>query len=206
MLAVSRPAGGLDNPNISWKSSTASCRQSRRFLEYTNNNFLNQVTDTPAQGDAIFNLMVTNASELISDIKIGGSMHCSDHTLVEFTLLRDIRKARSTLKTQNFRKANFQLFKELLRRASWETVLRDRGAEHSSQISKDAFHRAKDLSVPRCKKSGKEGKRLVWLSQDLLVKLKSKRELHRRWKQGQLSWELYRDAGLVSARARYSWS
>ncbi|KAK4830766.1 hypothetical protein QYF61_013255 [Mycteria americana] len=34
--------------------------------------------------------MVTNASELISDIKIGGSLGCSDHTLVEFTVLRDM--------------------------------------------------------------------------------------------------------------------
>jgi len=34
----------------------------------------------------------------------------------------------------------------------------------------------------------------AWLSQDLLVKLKVKRELHRQWKQRQISWEEYRDA------------
>jgi len=38
-------------------------------------------------------------------------------------------------------------------------VLSNRGAEQSWQILKDAFHRAQELSVPRCKKSGKEGKR-----------------------------------------------
>jgi len=64
----------------------------------------------------------------------------------------------------------------------------------SWQIFKDSFHRVQELSVPGCKKSGKEGKRLTWLSQDLLVKLKSKRELHRQWEQGQVSWEEYRDA------------
>jgi len=37
-------------------------------------------------------------------------------------------------------------------------------------------------------------KRLAWLSRDLLVKLKTKRELHRQWKQGWVSWEEYRDA------------
>jgi len=46
-----------------------------------------------------------------------------------------------------------------------------------------------ELSVPRCKQSGMEGKRQAWLCQDLLVKLKGKRKLHRQWKQGQLSWE-----------------
>jgi len=48
--------------------------------------------------------------------------------------------------------------------------------------------------VPRCKPSGREGKRLTWPSRDLLVKLKGKRELHRQWKQGQVCWEEYRDA------------
>lgn len=33
--------------------------------------------------------MVTNASELIGDVTIGGSLGCGDHALVEFTVLRD---------------------------------------------------------------------------------------------------------------------
>ncbi|KAK4827155.1 hypothetical protein QYF61_015109 [Mycteria americana] len=45
-----------------------------------------------------------------------------------------------------------------------------------------------------CKKSGKEGKRLARLSRDLLVKLKGKKELHRQWKQRQVSWREYKDA------------
>jgi len=73
-------------------------------------------------------------------------------------------------------------------------VLRDRGTEESWQIFKDAFHIVQGLSVPRCKKSAKEMKRPAWLSQGLLVKLQGKRELHRQWKQGQVSWEEYRDA------------
>jgi len=43
-------------------------------------------------------------------------------------------------------------------------VLKDKGSEQSWQIFKDAFHRAQDLSVPRSKKLGKEGKRPAWLS------------------------------------------
>ncbi|KFQ63779.1 hypothetical protein N334_06073, partial [Pelecanus crispus] len=107
---------------------------------------------------------------------------------------RDMGKARSIVRTLNFRKAKFQLFEELLRRTPWETVLRDRGMEQSWQMFKVTFHRAQELSVPKCKKSGKEGMSPAWLSRDMLVKLKSKRELHRQWKQGQVSWEEYREA------------
>jgi len=63
-------------------------------------------------------------------------------------------------------------------------VLRGRGPEQSWQIFKDVFHRAQELSVPRCKKSGKEGKRPAWLSSDMLAKLKSK--VSGDWKKGNI--------------------
>jgi len=151
--------GDFNHPDICWKSSTVSGRQSRRFLECTEDNFLHQEIDTPTQEDAILDLMPTNASELIGDMKTGGSLGCSDHALVEFTVLRDVGKVRSIVRTLNFRKANFQLFKELVSSTHWETVLRDRGTEQSLQIFKDTLHRTQELSVPRCKNSGKEGKR-----------------------------------------------
>ncbi|KFR00437.1 hypothetical protein N306_00145, partial [Opisthocomus hoazin] len=103
---------------------------------------------------------------------------------------RDEAQMKSKVRTLNFRKANFQLFKELVSRTPWETVLRDKGAD---QIFKDTFHRAQELLIPRCKKSGKEGKRPARLSQDTLVKLTDKKKMHRQWKQGQVAWEEYRD-------------
>ncbi|KFO76697.1 hypothetical protein N303_06718, partial [Cuculus canorus] len=106
---------------------------------------------------------------------------------------RDTGRARSIVRTLNFRKTKFQLFKELVSRMPWETVLRDKGAEQSWQIFKDAFHKAQECSASICRKSGRKGKRPAWLSHDLLVKLKSKRELHRQCKQGQGTWEVYRD-------------
>jgi len=48
-------------------------------------------------------------------------------------------KVRSLVRTLNFRKSNFQLFKELVSRTPWETVPKDRGAEESWQLFKDAL-------------------------------------------------------------------
>ncbi|KFV48258.1 hypothetical protein N328_03880, partial [Gavia stellata] len=107
---------------------------------------------------------------------------------------KDMCQAKSKVRTMNFRKAKFQLFKELVNRTPWETAFSNKGAKQSSQIFKDAFHRAQEFLIPRCKKSGKEGKRWAWLSQDLLIKLKGKKEMNRQWKQGWVSWEEYRDA------------
>ncbi|KAK4815748.1 hypothetical protein QYF61_006786 [Mycteria americana] len=70
------------------------------------------VTDSPTRGDAILDLLVTNTSELTGDVKTGDSLGCSDHALVEFAVLRDMGQVKSKVRTLNFRKANFQLFKE----------------------------------------------------------------------------------------------
>lgn len=75
----------------------------------------------------------------------------------------------------NPRKVKCRLLEELIRRIPWETALGDKGAQQSWQIFQDALHRKQELSIPRCKKSGKEGKRLAWLHWDLLVRLKGRR-------------------------------
>lgn len=49
---------------------------------------------------------------------------------VEFTVLRHVGQAKSKARTLHFRRANFQLFKEVSR-IPWETALKDKGAEQS---------------------------------------------------------------------------
>jgi len=140
--------GDFNHPDVCRKSSTVSCRQSRRFLECIEDNFLSQVIDTPAWGDAILDLMLTSESELISDVKTGGSLGCSEHALVELTVLRDMGNARSIVRTLNSRKANFQLFKELVSRTPWEVVLRDRGAEQRGQTLRMLSIECKSIQSP----------------------------------------------------------
>lgn len=64
----------------------------------------------------LLDLLVTNASEPIRNIRIGNSLGCSDHAVVELTVLRDMGQLKSNVRTLNFRKVNFQLFKELVSR------------------------------------------------------------------------------------------
>ena len=69
--------------------------------------------------------------ELTDDIRIGGCLGVSDHAMVEITFLRDIGLPKSKIRKLNFRKANVQLFKKLVNKTSWQSVLRDKEAEQS---------------------------------------------------------------------------
>lgn len=90
----------------------------------------------------------------------------------------------------NVKKADFHLFRELVSKALWETVLMGNDAEESLQIFKNDFLRAQEILIPRCSQIDKEGKRSAWPNWDKVVKLKR----HRQWKQGQISWEDYNKA------------
>ena len=126
--------------------------------------------------------MLTNANELIGDIRIRNCLGCSDHTMVESMLQRDMRQAKSKMRMLHFRKANLQVFRELVSKTPWKTVLMDKGAEQRWQIFKEAFFRAQELSIPDVASQERKA-RPAWLNWDLLVKLKSKKKMHRQWKQ-----------------------
>lgn len=76
------------------------------------------------------------------------------------------------VKAQSFRKTIFHLFKGLMDGTCWEIVIKHKGAEESWEIFKCTFLREQELSIPTCKKLGKEVRRSASLSQDLLTKLK----------------------------------
>lgn len=78
---------------------------------------------------------------------------------MEFTGLKKVRQAKSTVRTLNFSKTKFQLFKELTNRTPLETALREKAEEQSWPIFEDTFCTAQELTIPMCKKLGKKGKR-----------------------------------------------
>ena len=75
----------------------------------------------------------------------------------------------------------------------------DKGVKQSWQVFKEALLSSEELPIPRCSKSGKEGKRSMWLNWHLMVKLESKKKMHRQWQQMQVTSEEYRSAARMWA-------
>ena len=69
-----------------------------------------QVVDRPTRGEALLDLLLTNAEEIIKDVNVGGNLGCSDHALVELVILRDMGLAKGGVRTLNCGIANFKLF------------------------------------------------------------------------------------------------
>ncbi|GAB0179239.1 hypothetical protein GRJ2_000389200 [Grus japonensis] len=122
--------------NICWRDNAAERKQSRKFLECIDDNFLLQVIEEPTRRGAMLDLIFTNKEGLVGDVKLKGSLGCSDHKMVEFTILRAARRAHSKLTTLDFRRADFGLFRDLLGRVPWDKALEGREAQDSWLIFK----------------------------------------------------------------------
>ncbi|MCQ4179366.1 hypothetical protein FK518_27770, partial [Klebsiella pneumoniae] len=113
--------GDFKHQDICWKG--------RRFLECVDDNFLLQVIEEPMRRGAMLDLVLTNKEGLVGNVELKGSLGCSDHEMVEFKILRAVRRACSKLSTLDFRRADFGLFRDLLGKVPWDKALEGRGAQ-----------------------------------------------------------------------------
>jgi len=141
----------------------------------------------------LLDLVLTNKEGLVEDVKVGGRLGCSDHEAVEFRILCVGSRAISRIKTLDFRRANSGLFKELLGGIPWARALEGRGVRECWSLFKHHFLHAQEWCIPLRKKSTKGGKRPAWMNKELLVELRWKRKAHGMWKEGQATWEEYRN-------------
>ena len=106
--------GNFNYPDICWVSSSARHAQSKRFIQCVEDNFLMQVVEEPTRRGVLLDLVLTNRDGLVRDVKVGGSLGCSNHEMVEFKMeLGGRSKAKSRIATLDFQRANFDLFRDL---------------------------------------------------------------------------------------------
>jgi len=129
--------------------------------------------------------VLTKKEGLVEDVKVGGSLSCSDHEMVEFRILHGGSRVISRIKTLDFRRANFGLFKDLLGGILWVRAFEGRGVQECWSLFKRHFLRGQDRCIPLRKKSSNGGRRHGWTSKELLAELQWKKKVYRMWKEGQ---------------------
>ena len=105
--------------------------------------------------------------------------------------LRVMRKKDSRVATLDFRRASFNLFRELFSRVPWESVFEGLEVHKCWSVFKNHLL-STGTGNSTVSKSSKKGRRPAWLNRELLVELKRKKKLYDLWNQGQASQEDYR--------------
>ena len=121
--------GDFNFPDICWKYNTAEWNQSRRFLECVGDNFLTQLVSEPTREGALLDLLFVNREGLVDDVAVGGQLGHSDCEIIESSILREATRGGRRTAILDFQRADFILFRHLLDRIAWETILKGIGVQ-----------------------------------------------------------------------------
>lgn len=126
-------------------------------------------------------------------MKIKSSLGCSDHDRMEFRILRAGQKARPQRWTSG--KKTLTSSKICLIKVLWDKALKEgRGSQESLPIFNHHLLQAQEQSISTSRWTSKDARRPAWMSEELLAECRHIKEVYRRWKQGQVTAEEYRDA------------
>ncbi|KAK4807164.1 hypothetical protein QYF61_024284 [Mycteria americana] len=167
-------------------------KQSRRFLECVEDNFLTQLVSEPTREGALLDLLFVNREGLVGDVMFGGRLGHSDHEMIEFLILGKVKRMVSRTATLDLRRADFGLFRGLVDRVPWEAVLKGKGVQEGWTFFKKEVLKAQEQAVPRCQKVSRRGRRPAWLNRELWLELRKKRRVYDLWKKGQATQEDYK--------------
>ena len=112
--------------------------------------FLTQLVGEPSRGGALLDLLFTNSEGLVGDMKVGDCFGQSNHEMVEFSILGDVRRVTSKTAILNFKRADFDLFRTLVARVPWESLLKGKGVQEAWTLLKMEILKAREQAVPEC--------------------------------------------------------
>jgi len=131
--------------DTSQKGSLAGHKQSR-FLESTRGNFPIQAVDGPRRGNAQPDLLFTIKEALVGHVVINGSPSSSDHEMVVFKILREVRKEKCRAQILGIRRQNL------------------------------AYSETQEQTIPKLRIPSKCIGRSAWISGEIMVWLLSERQ------------------------------
>ena len=108
--------GDFNLLDICWNCNTVQRKQSRRFLEWVEDNFLIQLVNESTRGGALLDLLFTNREGLVGDVVVRSHLGLSDHEMIEFSVLGEVKRGASKTITMDFQRADFGLFRTLVER------------------------------------------------------------------------------------------
>jgi len=169
--------GDFNLPDVFWKCNTVDRKQSKRFLECVEDKFLTQLVRDPTREGTPLDLLFLNREGLMGGVMAGGRLGQSNHKMVEFSILRQVRRGVSRTAAMAFQRADFGLFRGLVDKVPWEAVLKGKGVREGWTLFKEEVLKAQQQAIPMRQKMSQRRRRPAWLNRELWLELGKKESL-----------------------------
>jgi len=75
-----------------------------------------QLVSEPTRGGTLLDLLFTNREGLVGDVVVGGCLGLSNHEMIDFLILGEVKRQVSEITAMEFWRADFGLFRMLVER------------------------------------------------------------------------------------------
>ena len=104
----------------------------------------------PTRGANILDLLFTNRPDILREVKVVDGLPGSDHDAVYFSInLGRRRFLRQKRLVYNFKKANFDLFREMLSKVPWDCCFLSESINECWKNFKDVLSSVADQCIPK---------------------------------------------------------
>ena len=169
--------GDFNYAGIDWASFTGCNKYDDIFIDTLRENFLYQHVKEPTRGDRILDLVLSLSENDISSIEINPGLGKSDHKTLSWNYLLSTDRKENTLKVPDFRKADFNKLRELMKNVNWECMA-NLNAEEAWVKFKNIIQEGVEMYVPF--KQFREINKPMWMTTEILRGIKAKKKLWRK--------------------------
>ena len=184
--------GDFNVSNVSWdtfspiiddKCAALLCSIAQDFA-------LEQCVRSPTRGSNVLDLLFTNCPSAVSHVDVVDNLPHTDHDSVIFSLnLLPPRQEGVRRILYNYKKADFDIFRDTLRKAPWDLATSDSVDDWWCHW-KDLFFAVVDDTIPQVR--WRRSKMKCWLTLSTLRLIRAKRLCYRRMKSNPALWSRYK--------------
>ena len=172
--------GDFNFPGIDWEAGRSDAK-GRDFYNVCADTFLEQQVKeaTHINGNRL-DLVLTNITERIQEVRLDGRLGQSDHEILAVKVKCGREKKRPVQRYKDFNRANYREAREKFSKVDWEMELRGKGVNEMWERIQRELNFIVEECVPWKEKKG--GDRPKWYNREVKVAIRKKRNAWNHWK------------------------
>ena len=172
--------GDFNYPGINWEAGKSDAK-GRDFYNACADTFLDQqVKEATHKNGNRLDLVLTNITERIQEVRLDGRLGHSDHEIVAVKVQCGKEGRRAGQRYKDFNRANYKEARKSFSEVDWEVELRGKGVNEMWLRIQTELLQAIEEWVPWKEKKGAD--RPKWYNKEVKVAIKRKRDAWNRWK------------------------
>ena len=116
--------GDFNYREINWETMQAGSKKAEDFLDVVMDNLWTQHVTKPTRLNSLLDLVLTSNPNMVDEADVIAHLGTSDHNTIQWELNCQIELEQQTPK-RDFKNANFDKMKEVLKQVNWKEELRE---------------------------------------------------------------------------------